>query len=160
MPNSPWLIAAFTALTLLLNACSDTRTAEPAVAPPASTAPLPIPARSSATHQDTPVQTAAPQAAASASASVAATPASVTGKRIYGKYCALCHADGVAGAPKPGDKAQWSERTARGQNLLYQRAIEGFKGVRGSMPARGGASHLTDDEVRAAVDYMASPSRP
>lgn len=76
------------------------------------------------------------------------------GKSVYGKTCALCHAAGVAGAPKPGDKADWGPRIAQGADTLYQHAIVGFTGQKGQMPAKGGNPALSDDEVKAAVDYM------
>ena len=59
----------------------------------------------------------------------------------------------MAGAPKPGDKADWAPRIAQGKDTLYKHAIEGFTGAKGLMPARG-ASTLTDDEVKTTVDYM------
>lgn len=77
---------------------------------------------------------------------------------MYGKTCALCHGAGVAGAPKPGDKADWGPRIAQGKETLYKHAIEGFTGSKGMMPARGGGTSLTDDEVKAAVDFMADQS--
>ena len=80
------------------------------------------------------------------------------GKGVYNKTCALCHAAGVAGAPKPGDKDDWGPRIAQGKDTLYKHAIEGFTGAKGVMPARGGASSLSDDEVKSAVDYMVSQS--
>ena len=82
----------------------------------------------------------------------------VVGKKVYGSVCALCHAANVAGAPKPGDKADWGPRIAKGKELLYKHAIEGFTGAKGMMPAKGGAVKLTDDEVKAAVDHMVSLS--
>jgi cytochrome c5 len=80
------------------------------------------------------------------------------GKSVYGKTCAMCHAAGVAGAPKPGDKADWGPRIAQGKDVLYKHAREGFTGAKGMMPARGGSASLTDDEVKAAVDFMADQS--
>lgn len=80
------------------------------------------------------------------------------GKGIYNKTCALCHAAGVAGAPKPGDKADWAPRISQGKDTLYKHAIEGFNGAKGNMPARGGSTTLSDDEVKSAVDYMVALS--
>jgi cytochrome c5 len=110
---------------------------------------------------DAPAAPPAPQASAPAPAPTPApAPAAenAVGKSVFGKACALCHAAGVAGAPKPGDKADWGPRIAQGKDVLYKHALEGFTGAKGSMPARGGNPALTDDEVKAAVDYMADQS--
>lgn len=93
----------------------------------------------------------------------AAPPAAVAvneaGKSVYGKACALCHAAGVAGAPKPGDKEDWAPRIAQGNDVLYKHALEGFTGAKGAMPARGGNASLGDDDVKAAVDFLVAQSR-
>ena len=103
-----------------------------------------------------------PQPAAPAAAPAATAPAPVAenaaGKKVYGNVCSMCHAAGVAGAPKPGDKADWGPRIAQGKDTLYKHAIEGFTGAKGMMPARGGSGGLSDDEVKSAVDYMVAQS--
>ena len=91
-------------------------------------------------------------AAPAAPAAPAANPEA--GKSAYNKTCAMCHAAGVAGAPKPGDKADWGPRIAQGKDTLYKHAIEGFNGAKGAMPARGGNAKMSDEDVKAAVDYM------
>lgn len=108
-----------------------------------------------------PEATVPASAPATAPAAVAAAPAAenALGKTIFGKTCAMCHAAGVAGAPKPGDKADWAPRIAQGTELLYKHAIEGFTGSKGMMPARGGGAALKDEEVKAAVDYMVALSK-
>ncbi|RZA30088.1 MAG: hypothetical protein EOP02_02630 [Proteobacteria bacterium] len=63
-----------------------------------------------------------------------------------------------AGAPKLGDKAAWADRINQGQNVLYEHAIKGFQGKAGMMPPKGGSA-ASDDEVKAAVDYMAAASK-
>ena len=73
------------------------------------------------------------------------------GKAVYEKTCALCHAAGIAGAPKIGASADWEPRLGRGTKVLYTTALTGTP--RG-MPARGGNLDLKEEEVRAAVDYM------
>lgn len=98
----------------------------------------------------------APAVAAAPAPEVAANAA---GESTYKKVCALCHSSGVAGAPKPGDKADWEPRIAQGNDLLYKHAIEGFTGAKGMMPARGGSTTATDEEVKAAVDYMVAQSQ-
>ena len=115
-------------------------------------------------------ETAAPSApAAPAAPSGTATPApaaaapagaeNTVGKTVFGKTCAVCHAAGVAGAPKPGDKADWGPRIAQGMDVLNKHALEGFTGSKGQMPPKGGAPSLSDDEVKAAVQYMTDASR-
>lgn len=104
----------------------------------------------------------APKPAPAPAASPAPAPAvadNAAGKSVYGKVCAMCHAAGVAGAPKPGDKADWGPRIAQGNDVLYKHAIEGYTGAKGMMPPRGGSAALTDDEVKSAVDYMVGLSR-
>ncbi|NML14435.1 c-type cytochrome [Azohydromonas caseinilytica] len=106
--------------------------------------------------------TPAAQTAVAAAPAPAATPApaeNAAGKSVFNKTCAMCHAAGVAGAPKPGDKADWGPRIAQGVDVLYKHALEGFNGAKGAMPARGGSTTLSDDEVKSAVDYMVASSR-
>lgn len=109
-----------------------------------------------------PAAAAAAPAAFSAPAApapaAAPAPENELGKSVFGKTCAMCHAAGVAGAPKPGDKADWGPRIAQGKDTLYKHAIDGFTGAKGMMPAKGGAANLSDAEVKAAVDYMADKS--
>ena len=57
-----------------------------------------------------------------------------------------------------GDKADWGPRIAQGKDTMYKHAIEGFTGEKGMMPARGGGASLSDDDVKAAVDFMADQS--
>lgn len=104
---------------------------------------------------------AAPAATSADTPAVAAAPVAenTVGKSVFGKSCAMCHAAGIAGAPKPGNKEEWAPRIAQGDAVLYKHALEGFNGTKGSMPARGGNAGLKDDEVKAAVDYMVAQSR-
>lgn len=88
-----------------------------------------------------------------------APPANTVGQGVYNRTCALCHAAGVAGAPKPGDRADWEPRIAQGMDVLYQHSIDGFTGSKGFMPPRGGNASLSDDEIKAAVDFMVEQSR-
>ena len=101
----------------------------------------------------------APAAAVEAAPAAPEVAANAVGESTFKKVCALCHSSGVAGAPKPGDKADWEPRIAQGNDLLYKHALEGFTGAKGMMPARGGSPALTDDEVKAAVDYMVAQSK-
>ncbi len=76
------------------------------------------------------------------------------GATVYKTVCRVCHGTGVMGAPKHGDKAGWADRISKGIATLEKNAIEGFKGKKGMMPAKGGRSSLSNDEVKAAVAYM------
>lgn len=109
------------------------------------------------------VATAAPAPAAAttapAAAAAAAPAAAVDGEATYKAACSACHGLGIAGAPKPGDKAAWAARIAQGTDVLHRHAIEGFKGQAGFMPAKGGRVDLSDAAVAAAVDYMVAGSR-
>jgi len=81
------------------------------------------------------------------------------GKKIYDTTCMACHAAGVAGAPKLGDKAAWAPRIAQGADTLHTHAIKGFQGKAGMMPPKGGNMSAKDEDVKAAVDYMVSQSK-
>ena len=78
-----------------------------------------------------------------------------SGEAIYNTVCTACHATGVAGAPKTGDKAAWAPRIATGTAALLKSATEG----KNAMPARGGAADLTDAELKAAVDYLVGKAK-
>jgi cytochrome c5 len=102
---------------------------------------------------------AAPSAASAASTDAAvAEAAGVDGKKIYDGLCMACHGTGLPGVPQMGDKAAWEPRIAQGIDTLYAHAINGFTGTGGMMPPRGGGTY-TDDEVKAAVDYIVSNSK-
>ena len=131
--NKSTLLLATLSLALL-SACGQKESAAPAAAPAPVVAPAPAPA-------------------------VPVVAENTVGKSVFGKVCAMCHAVGAAGAPKPGDKADWGPRIAQGKDMLYKHAIEGFTGAKGMMPPRGANAALTDDEVKAAVDYMADQAR-
>ena len=73
------------------------------------------------------------------------------GKAVYEKNCALCHASGLAGAPRFGQGGEWAPRLKAGTAKLYQSAL---KGTALGMPGRGGNMTLSDAEVTAAVDYI------
>jgi cytochrome c5 len=100
-----------------------------------------------------PVSAGATKSIATAAAKPAG--AAADGRRTYGAVCAMCHAAGVAGAPKTGDKAAWKPRIAQGKDALYSSAIKGKK----LMPPKGGAASLPDADIKAAVDYLVSQSR-
>lgn len=85
--------------------------------------------------------------------------AAADGKAVYNDFCTSCHAAGIAGAPKIGDKDAWAQRIAKGTDVLYKNSVNGFQGDAGYMPAKGGNPDLTDAQVKSAVDYMISQSQ-
>ncbi|MDQ5767317.1 TIR domain-containing protein [Thiothrix subterranea] len=86
---------------------------------------------------------------------VPAPVATFDGEKVYKGLCFSCHDTGVAGSPKLGDKAAWSPRIATGNDALYASSLNG----KGAMPAKGGNSALSDEEVKAAVDWMVSQAK-
>lgn len=101
-----------------------------------------------------PAAAAAPAPAAAAPAAAPAAVSADTGKKVYEQVCAACHAAGVAGAPKFGDKAAWAPRLKEGMDVVHNYALKG-KGV---MPPKGGYAG-PDADVIAASDYMANAAK-
>ena len=80
--------------------------------------------------------------------------AKVDGKAVFEANCKACHSGLIPGAPAVGKKEDWAPRIKQGKDTLHKHALEGFN----AMPAKGGNGSLSDDEVKAAVDYMANES--
>jgi len=95
---------------------------------------------------------AAPVPAPEKAVAAAGAGGKADGRKIYEASCTACHGAGIAGAPKAGDKAAWAPRLKTGMNALYASAVKG----KGAMPAKGGNATLAEDDVKAAVDYLAS----
>ena len=76
------------------------------------------------------------------------------GKAVFEANCKMCHGGTIPGAPVVGKNDDWAPRIKQGKETLHKHALEGFK----AMPAKGGNGSLSDDEVKAAVDYMANES--
>lgn len=74
------------------------------------------------------------------------------GQTIYNSVCSACHIAGVAGAPKIESKSDWAPRIATGAEALYASVLHG----KNAMPPKGGATNLSDDEIKGAVDYILS----
>jgi cytochrome c5 len=113
---------------------------------------------------ETAAAVAAPAAAAVAvaAAAPAAAPApakaekvaTVNGEAVYKQVCIACHAAGVAGSPKTGDKAAWAPRIATGVDALTQAVIKG----KGAMPPKGGSA-ASEAEIKAAVEYLVAQAK-
>jgi cytochrome c5 len=74
------------------------------------------------------------------------------GQDVYTKNCAVCHNNLK---PKIGDKAVWEPLIKNGEDALVAAVIKG----KGTMPPRGGKPALTDDEIKAAVQYIENKSK-
>ena len=72
-----------------------------------------------------------------------------TGEVVYNAQCAACHANGLAGAPKFGDKAAWAPRIKTGFDALWNSALKG----KNAMGAQGGGDY-EDFEIARAVVYL------
>ena len=83
-----------------------------------------------------------------------------TGQQIFEATCQACHGatSAVPGAPKVTHNDDWAPRIAQGEETLFKHALEGFTGKAGMMPPKGGNSTLSDDDVKAAVQYMVKQS--
>ena len=96
------------------------------------------------------IKVEAPTGAGSASPAAMAK----NGTELFEQTCSVCHGQGIAGAPKAGDKAAWAPRIAQGKATLYEHALKGFQGKTGVMPPKGGRTDVPDDLVKQAVDHM------
>jgi cytochrome c5 len=104
-------------------------------------------------HDDSALATKPAAGPAAGSAAPAGLP--MNGKEVFEQVCSSCHGQGIAGAPKAGDKAAWAQRIAEGKPTLYSHALQGYSGPSGGvMPPKGGRADLADDLIRQSVDYM------
>lgn len=153
VPATAAPVAANTATNTPAPTAAAASATKPATAPASAKATVGTPAKPAPT-------TATSTPAAPAPAKAAPTPAlaadtSRKGEATYKQSCAVCHAGGVAGAPKLTDKAAWAPRIAQGKDALYNSSLKG----KGAMPAKGGNPSLSDADVKAAVDYMVSQAK-
>ena len=76
-------------------------------------------------------------------------------KGISDRRSTVGHFFGVLGAPKFGDAAAWGERASKGIDVLVANAISGIN----AMPPRGACGSCSDDDIKAAIDYMIENSQ-
>jgi len=82
----------------------------------------------------------------------AAHGAASSGESIYRATCSTCHDSGAGHAPRIAVPQEWGDRFPFGRAALQSAAIRGVPNT--AMAPKGGFSELSDDEVKAAVDYM------
>ena len=127
----------------------------PAAATAGASAPAPAAAAAAGPSPDVVAALAAANKGAPASAAPAAAGANGgAGEALYKQACVACHASGVAGSPKLGDKAAWAPRLALGTDGLTASVIKG----KGAMPPKGGSAG-SDADIRAAVEFMTATVR-
>lgn len=80
----------------------------------------------------------------------ASEPTPSNGELVFQGTCRVCHAQGINGAPIYGNKKMWSKRLPQGVPTLIEHATNGY----GLMPAKGGNTELTDQDISDAVNYM------
>jgi cytochrome c5 len=129
-----------------------------ATAPAAAAAPAAAPA--AAAPAAAAPTAAAPAAAAPAAPAAAAAPQQAAavnpaGEKLYKSVCFACHATGVANAPKFGDKAAWDPYIKTGMDAMVKVAMQG----KPPMPPKGGAANASEDDIRAAVQYMVDAAK-
>lgn len=76
-------------------------------------------------------------------------------EQVYNTFCMACHMTGAGDAPILGNIEHWVSRIAKGNDMLYQNAINGI----GGMPARGVCMDCSDDDIIATVDYILEKSQ-
>ena len=92
-------------------------------------------------------ETPAPAATATASPSPGA---GRSGKQIYDLFCFVCHATGVSEAPLLGDRENWQPRIDKGMDAMLATSLAGLN----LMPPKGACADCSEDEMRAAIQYM------
>jgi cytochrome c5 len=73
-----------------------------------------------------------------------------SGEDVYKVSCSACHGSDAMNAPNPGDTAEWEKRLGKGFDAVLQNAINGIN----AMPARGTCANCSDDEIKAAVEFL------
>ncbi|MCP4043635.1 MAG: cytochrome c5 family protein, partial [Gammaproteobacteria bacterium] len=113
------------------------------------------PAPAATVTQTPPVAVTQPEPVPSSTAT--ANSAAGKGEQVYNMTCKTCHKDGIAGAPKLGDKGLWGPRIAKGMDALMKSALDGVPGT--AMPPRGTCMTCSDEDLKVAVDYMVAKSQ-
>lgn len=78
-----------------------------------------------------------------------------SGADIVAANCNACHGSGVLGAPKIGSGDWATLLNDKGLDMLVANAISGIN----SMPPRGTCGDCSDDEIKAATEYMIEASK-
>ena len=137
-------------------ACPQNKAAAPTAEPVATSASPATTVTGSAAPAATASETTAPPAAAgtpspAATATVSPSPgAGRSGKQIYDLFCFVCHATGVSEAPLLGDREKWQPSIDKGMDAMLATSLAGLN----LMPPKGACVDCSEEEMRAAIQYM------
>jgi len=73
-----------------------------------------------------------------------------TGEQIYKTSCAGCHDSGLDGAPRFSVAEDWRGHKKSGEAHMLKHVIKGVN----KMPPKGGCSDCSEDELKAAIQYI------
>ena len=150
------ILTALLFTALLSAGCSDQGSAPPPDAKPAVKPAPETTTAKPAMPESAPEESAATQPTTEAEtvSETSIQAAAVDGQKIYQQSCVACHSTGAAGAPKTGDKAAWSDRIAKGNDVLFTNVKNGLN----AMPPKGTCMSCSDEELRAAMEYIVGES--
>ena len=83
--------------------------------------------------------------------------ADISGEKLYMKNCMVCHADDGSGVmPGVQDLEKNRSWSRIDESELLKRLKEGIKSSESgvSMPAKGGNTNLTDNDLKKIIRYM------
>ena len=106
-------------------------------------------APAAATQETAPAAATQETAPVAAPAQAVASDSSQEAEKAYNSVCAACHASGLIGAPIPGS-AEMAQRAEAGLDAMWQNSLNGLN----AMPARGGRPDLSDEQIKAIVEFM------
>lgn len=71
---------------------------------------------------------------------------------LYNQYCTICHAMGVANAPKTHDVEAWKPKLAQGNEAMLKVIHNGLN----AMPPMGMCQDCTDSEFLELIKFMST----
>ena len=81
----------------------------------------------------------------------------ISGKVVYQQSCVACHgADGAGAFPGVPDLTEVNGSLAKPDITIIKNITDGYQspGSPMAMPPKGGSPSLTDENIKAVVDYM------
>lgn len=78
------------------------------------------------------------------------TPADASVAELYNRSCRSCHAQGAGWAPRTGDREAWASRLQKGNAVLLEHTINGFKG----MPPMGMCFDCNEEDFTKLISFM------